>query len=223
MIGTHYNNQITSKPKEILQAQAEYFERLYKIDKVARCEIQFGPPKKVTNENMKKIDQPISIEEIGNAIKSMAKKKSPGSDGFQADWYVVFWLKIKDILFEAYKYCLLMGRMSITQRQGIITLIPKRNRDLLWVQSYRPIVLLNTDYKILSKVTATRIKHVLEDIIDTDQNGFLKGRNISNNLQILLDVMEWADMQQIPGLLISIDFEKAFDKVQYESLWYAMK
>ena len=75
------------------------------------------------------------------------------------------------------------GQFHKTGREGIISLIPKRDRNLKKIQNWRPIVLLNTDYKIVSKVLASRMKDILNDIIARDQTGFIAGRNISENLR----------------------------------------
>ena len=108
-------------------------------------------------------------------------------------------------------------------KQGIITLIPKIGRDLLYIKNWWPIVLLNTDYKILSKVVTNRIKSVLPNLIHMDQTGFLKNRNISEILRKILDIMQYTIINDIPGLLISVDFEKAFDRVEHPALYKIMQ
>ena len=91
------------------------------------------------------------------------------------------------------------------------------------VKNWRPIILLNLDYKIISKTIANRIKSLLNDLIAQEQTGFMKGRNISENLRKLLDVMHIAEDQNIPLLLIQVDFEKAFDRVEYSSLFKTLR
>ena len=70
------------------------------------------------------------------------------------------------------------GELSISQRRGVITLIPKEDSDLLDIQNWRPITLLNIDYKIASKALAKRIESVLPKLVHSDQTGFMKGRYI---------------------------------------------
>ena len=152
----------------------------------------------------------------------MAHGKTPGNSGILIEFYIVFWNLIKDLIFEAYKEAISSGKMSYMQRQGIITLIPKQDRDLNYIKNWRPIILLNTDYKILAKVYANRLKQVLNTIIHKNQTGFLKGRNISENLRNILDVIDYTKLHEVPAVLISIDFEKAFDNVCYQSLFKIM-
>ena len=75
--------------------------------------------------------------------------------------------------------------MSITQKEGIITCIPKEGKPEQFLRNWRPITLLNTSYKIESLCTAARIKIVLPKIIHNDQKGFMKGRYIGENLRLL--------------------------------------
>ena len=106
------------------------------------------------------------------------------------------------------------GGMSITQRRSIIKLIPKKDAELYFIKNWRPLSLLNTDYKIAAKAIANRIKSVLPNVINNDQTGFLKGRFIGENVRLIDSVIRYAAEKNIPGLLLCIDFEKAFDSLE---------
>ena len=105
------------------------------------------------------------------------------------------------------------GEMSITQKEGIITCIPKEGKPKQFLRNWRPITLLNTSYKIASSCIAARIKTVLPKIIHNDQKGFMKGRYIGENLRLLYDVLVYTNFYKKPGLLLAADSEKAFDSV----------
>ena len=79
------------------------------------------------------------------------------------------------------------------------------------IKNWRPLTLINCDYKIASKAIASRIKTFLPKLISDDQTGFLKGRCISENIRLLDIVIKYTEGRKIPGLLLFIDFEKAFD------------
>ena len=211
-------NETVYNSAEILKVQARYFEKLYQVDREVDCRLEGDPPQKVSNEDYAELEKLITMDELKHAVKSMARGKTPGSSGMQVDFYIVFWKDIADLLFQAFVHALSNGKMSYLQRQGIISLIPKKDCDILYVKNWRPIVLLNTDYKILSKVFANRIKTVLQKIIHKNQSGFLKGRHITENLRTILDVVDYANIENVPAVLISVDFEKAFDKVRYLAL-----
>ena len=146
--------------KKILQIQADFFRKLYQKDTNIQCVLNDKAPQRISDGQACEIDTPLTLEKLQDAIRTTARKKSPGTSGFQIDLYIVFWHKIKDYLLAAYNYALATDVMLIQQRQGVITLIPKKSRDLKYVRNWRPIVLLNSDYKLLSKVIANRIKKV---------------------------------------------------------------
>ena len=90
--------------------------------------------------------------------------------------------------------------MSVSQRRGVITLIPKDDSSLLELSNWRPITLLNVDYKIAAKAIASRIKNVLPTLIHSDQSGFMKDRFIGQNIRLINDILEQTELQNIPGL-----------------------
>ena len=100
------------------------------------------------------------------------------------------------------------GKLSVTQKRGIISPIPKDESNLTMLSNWCPI--LNVDYKILAKAIAKRIQPKLPKLIHTDQTGFIKGRFIGQNVRLLNDVMEYTGVKKMPGVLVVIDFEKAF-------------
>lgn len=100
----------------------------------------------------------------------------------------------------------------MTQRQCIIICLPKGDKPRQFLQNWRPITLLNTSYKIVSGVIANRIKFCLQKLIDPDQTGFVLGRYIGENTRL----MQMTEDKNIPGLLLFIDFEKAFDLISWQ-------
>ena len=88
----------------------------------------------------------------------MSKNKVPGLDGFPAKFYMTFWCELKSLFLSCIAYSILMGELSPTQSQGIITLIPKQGKDPLLPSSYRPITLLNCDYRLITKLVNIRME-----------------------------------------------------------------
>ena len=105
--------------------------------------------------------------------------------------------------------------LSPEQSRGVITLILKPEKDSSMLKNYRPITLLNTDYKIGAKAIAARLKRVMPDLIDANQTGFLQGRFIGENVRFVLDLIDYSISNNIPGFLLLVDFEKAFDKLEW--------
>ena len=92
------------------------------------------------------------------------------------------------------------GELSITQREGIITCIPKDNKPRNFITHYRSISLLNCVYKIASGTIANRIKGTLQKLIHKDQTGFIAGRYIGENTRLVYDIMHHTEEHSLPGL-----------------------
>ncbi len=146
---------------------------------------------------------------------------APGEDGILAEWYKENWDIIKDDLWKAYTHALQQGELMFSQK-GIIKLIPKPNKNLLLMHNHRPIILLNIDYKILSKVLANRLKKLLPEIINENQGGFVPGRYIGENIRMMLDVAEEINNRQLQGYLVSLNIGKAFYSVEWDFVEKAM-
>ena len=140
----------------------------------------------------------------------MESGKSPGTDGLPAEFYKIFWNDVSTFLIDALDMSFSKGYLSISQRRGLVTLLPKKNKPRQYLKNWRPITLLNCDYKIAAKSIATRLKKVLPHLINNDQTGVLKGRFIGENIRLINSVIDYAEKQNIPCLLLFVDFEKAF-------------
>ena len=149
------------------------------------------------------------------ALKEMDSNKTPGSDGLPAEFYKIFWNDIADFLLGSINYAYKTGQLSVSQKRGIVKLIPKKDAEPYYVKNWRPISLLNCDYKLATKAVANRLKQVLPKLIDNDQTGFLKGRFIGENIRLIDSVINFTAAKNIPGLLVFLDFEKAFDTVEW--------
>ena len=113
--------------------------------------------------------------------------------------------------------------LSHTQKQGIISILPKGDKPREFLKNWRPISLLNNSYKIISSCIANRLKTVLDFLIHENQKGFLKGRYIGDNTRLIYDILFSAKENQIPGMILQIDFEKAFDSVSWKFMYKALK
>ena len=107
------------------------------------------------------------------------------------------------------------GALSDNQRIGVITLIPKGVKDKKALKNWRPITLLSTLYKVISGVIASRFKAILPDIIGLDQKGFVDGRYMGEVTRTLYDTIDDAYLNNKKGIILSVDFEKAFDSVSF--------
>ncbi len=104
--------------------------------------------------------------------------------------------------------------MPPTIRQATISLIPKPGKDCLQMSNFRPLSILNNNYKLFAKILARQMERVITSLIHIDQAGFIQGRLASNNMRRLLHVMTRARASQHPVILLSLDAEKAFDRTE---------
>ena len=139
----------------------------------------------------------------------------PCSDGRTAEFYLAFWELLGQELVDSLNYAFQMGKLPISQKRGIITLIPNKNKNRALLDHWRPISLLNTDYKIATKAIATRISKVLPFRITGDQTSFIKGRRITQNVRLIADIIECTESLNISGIALFLDFKKAFDGASY--------
>ena len=181
--------QLITNPREIIKMQRNFYAGLYAKDNSIKfsCEFQDKVPQ-VPQNMCESLNQMISEREVISAIKSMARNKTPGSDGLPIEFYITFWSQIKDFLLDAISEAFHSGRLHDTALEGIVTLIPKKDKDSRYIKNMRPITLLNVDYKIVEKVLADRIKPVLYTIIHENQKAFMKGRHIGINIRKVIEV-----------------------------------
>ena len=113
-------------------------------------------------------------------------------------------------MIGSFNYAFQSGALSISQKRGIISLIPKKDKDKTILENLRPISLLNVDHKILTKTIAKRLEKLLPRIINPDQTGYAKGRFIGKNIRLIEDIMCHTKRTNSPGIALFIDFKKNF-------------
>ena len=214
-----------TKTKEMIEETKEFYTQLYKKRKVNDINIEdlVKTLPKLDENVAETMEGEITYEEAALALKNMKNDKSPGTDGFTVNFFKFFWKDIGYFIIRSLNEGFKTGKMSITQREGIITCIPKGDKPREFLKNWRPISLLNVIYKIGSSCIANRIKVVLPKLIHEDQTGFVPGRYIGNNLRLLYDMIYYLQNENLPGLLISIDFEKAFDSLDWEFMKKVLK
>ena len=108
-------------------------------------------------------------------------------------------------------------------QQAVITLIEKKGKDRSSLENWRPISLLNVDTKIMTKVLAARIKEVLPSIIHHNQTGYIKNHFIGETIKSIFDIMDFTLNENTSGLMIFIDFHKAFDSLEWGFLYKCLE
>lgn len=217
------HDKVIEGKEEILEECKTFYETLYGTavteNDFSNCQF-FNNGQYELNEREQSMCESIVTEnECFESSMSFPNNKSPGCDGLTAEFYKYFWPKIKTYLMNSYKYSFKNNILSLDQRRALLVLIPKGNKDKRLLTNWRPISLLNMDYKILAKVLANRLQKVISKIIHSNQVGYIKGRYIGDNIRTMLDILDITKDQTDPGLMVMIDFEKAFDTISWKFLY----
>ena len=125
---------------------------------------------KLSFEESMFLESDRTLGEIKNVLKSFQNSKSPGGDGFSKEFFETFFDLIGIHLLNSYNEAFTKGQLSISQRRGVICLIPKDDSDLTELSNWRPLTLLNVDYKILAKAIGQRIESKLFSLIHYNNN-----------------------------------------------------
>ena len=161
-------------------------------------------------------------KEVREAIFQMKYNKAPGPDGFPAEFYQVFWSIIKDDLIAMFRDFHNEDLRLFSLNFGIVTLIPKLN-EVKKIQQYGPICMFNVSFKIFTKVIANRLALVASKVIGPSQSAFLPRRYILEGAIVLHETLHELKRKKMDELILKLDFEKAYDKVNWSFLQHVLR
>ena len=212
---------VVSDIASICSSWVDFYSELFtacEIDLSAQQDLLANISAHLPDEARDSCEGLLSVGEVHTALEGMARNKSPGSDGLPMEFYSAFWDVLGHDLVEVLNCSLASGSLPTSLRCALISLIFKTG-DRLEHKNWRPISLLNVDYKLCARSLAGRILNVLHHVIAPDQTCGVRGRFIGENVALLRDVIHYASESGVPAAILSLDQEKAFDRVDWPFLF----
>ncbi|XP_028084604.1 uncharacterized protein LOC114285700 [Camellia sinensis] len=160
-------------------------------------------------------------EEVWEAVQDYDGNKAPGPDGFNLNCIQRCWPILKGEILSMVNEFHQYGKLSRGVISSFIVLIPEKDNPI-GLGDYRPISLANSVYKILAKLLSRRLRKVLPSVINEVQSAFVSGRQILDGVLIANEVVDAWKKSKKRGIILKLDFEKAYDSLNWEFLWPMM-
>ena len=168
------------------------------------------------------LETDVTEQEILESIHSFSKNKSPGPDGLTAEFYQKFSRELAPLLRKVVEEIFERGEMPNLMNLSYIALLPKEE-NCRQTKQYRPISLLNTDYKVITKTLTNRLGKYMHILVHPDQASACKGRTIQDQNLLIRDTIAYAKQTNTHACVLSLDQVKAFDRVSHSFLFKVLE
>ena len=212
------NSNVDITGKDMINLYIEkYYEKLYLEENV---EMEYQEwflnfvNKTLTDNEINKLGENVTSNEIFRAIKDMNTNKAPGLDGIPVEFYLKYWDIIKEEIIMIVINIINGTLLNENQRKAIITLIPKDGGDLSLLKSWRPVSLICCDVKIVAKILAKRLKPLMYSLMSENQY-CIEGKSIIDCNTEIRDTLYYSGTHNLTGAVVNVDWEKAFDRVNW--------
>ncbi|KAL5726419.1 hypothetical protein ACHQM5_009464 [Ranunculus cassubicifolius] len=194
---------------------------IYKEPKAWRPRLEGLDFKKISEEEKEGLEKVILEKEVKEAIDGLGGEKAPGPDGFPILFFKKCWGFMKDDIMKVVDEFQYEGFLDWRLNHTFIRLIPKVE-CVENVGDFRPISLLSSVYKTLSKVIASRLKGVIGGVISSNQSAFVKGRQITDCCLVANELIDSRRKRGGGGMVVKVDMMKAYDHVSWNFLEWVM-
>ena len=171
---------------------------------------------KLNESNRLKLEGGITKEKNEKTLKTLGKNKTPGSDGITYEFYQKFWPELQAVFMNQLQEGIDEGELSTSQRQNVIRIIPKKDKDVTRIPNWRPLTLGQSDAKIDSKTLALMMIEVMTDLIHPNQLAYIKKRFIGEGIKLIEGIIDYIKEKRLSGYMLAVDFLKAFDSYEWE-------
>ncbi|KAI4876819.1 hypothetical protein NFI96_007221, partial [Prochilodus magdalenae] len=210
-----------TEPVGIRKWAVQFYSELYRCERKEDRELAAGfyaGLPRVPEQLNAELERPLGEQELHAALQSMEGGTAPGIDGLPVEFYKAFWAELSADLLAVLNEAVAEGSLPLSCRRAVVTLLPKKG-DLQNIKNWRPVSLLCTDLKVFSKALAIRMREAMGHVIHLDQTYCVPGRSITDNISLVRDVLEVSSILGVDSGLVSLDQEKAFDRVEHQYLW----
>ncbi|CAM2097127.1 unnamed protein product [Caretta caretta] len=203
-------------PVEKCVRARDYYTSLFSPDPTdpGTCRVLWEELPTVSVHDQDRLELPLTLAVFSEALRGMPTNKSLGMDGLTVEFYRAFWDILGPDLATVWDESLQVGVLPLSCRQAVLALLLKKG-DLRNLRNWRPILLLSTDYKIVAKAISLRLGSMMADVIHPNQTYTVPGRSIFDNLFLVRDLLELGRRDGLSFALLSLDQEKAFDRVDH--------
>lgn len=212
------NNVWISDPENIKNHFLQYFTNMFTPSRrVLRVKLEELHPNKLNSQDAADLSREFTISEVELALKNLDSSKAPGPDGLNGAFIKESWFYLKNDFMNMLKDFHRSGSLPKGLNSSFITLIPKTESPKS-AGDYRPISLINFTMKILLKTLANRLNKYLSYLVSDHQSAFIKSRSISDSILVVNEVAHSILSKESKGVILKIDFAKAFDSINWEFL-----
>jgi ribonuclease HI/exonuclease III len=234
------NDEIKNTTREMTEIASNYHKNLQKRPEwnnereIAIQKMLDSIDSRINEEQIKMLEEKTTIEEIDRALIQSNNGKTPGVDG----WNYEFWKSwprpekdtresetIPDIIYMLHMLINDIEINGIKEQdftKGVMFLLYKK-KDKKRIENYRPLTLLNTDYKIYTKTIATKLGKIAPTLLHENQAGFVPGRGLWNHTRTSHLIIEYCDLIGYNGCIVALDQEKAYDKIDHDYMWRVLE
>ena len=218
-------NGVVCKDREIINRQVEnFYTNLYEKGNKSESASSTKLVEKflanigeISNEKIDKVDMNITANELFETLKSCVDS-APGPDGIPYSLIKLTWNHFGQLLVDSWEFSEKIGTLPPSHNASYLRLLPKEGKDTNELKNWRPITLSNCDFKLITKTLSWRLADAVTGVISPNQTAYMKDRQISDNLNVMLYTLEQSKDEK--SMLVSLDAEKAFDSLEH---WYIKK
>ena len=207
-------------PRQINDVVESFYKNLYEKGNTKETNevllnnfADFSP---LDGDRVRFMEAQITKNDLLQTLKS-CKDSAPGPDGIPYSIIKATWNYYADILLDCWKYSEEINELTHSHKSSYLRLIPKEGKDPKSLKNWRPITLSNCDFKLITKTLSRKLTSAMSETISDSQTAYIPGRQITDNLHLMLHTIEECSSTNIDSMLVSLDAEKAFDSVEH---WY---